>query len=237
MKNNEANIFVFLASIIVGIMISLNMSFSNKIHMTILDTKQYEEAVNKRTQLLEQISKMNTEYNLSYSKLNKYESVGLNNTKLAQEMKNELLKNKMAYGTTDLHGQGIRITLDDGPEEIKRTWSLYMVHNYDLAMILNFLKIAGAEAISVNGERITNMTTVDCDGVFIQTNDNQIYSPFTIEVIGNKDVLYEYMNREEYVKRMLIVRKLRVDIQQVEDVKINGFNRNIKSKFLTVLNK
>ena len=232
MKNSEANIFVFIASIIVGIMISLNMSFSNKEPMTILDTKQYEEAVNDKTRILDQITSMNDQYNLSYTKLSKYEDIGVNNAKVAQEMQNELLKNNMTFGTTDIHGPGIRITLNDAAAQLRTTSSIYMVHNFDIAMVLDELKCAGAEAISVNGERITAMTSVNCDSVFIQANGIQVYTPFNIDVIGNKDVIYEFMNRKEgYLKEMSILRSLSVDIEEVEEVKINGFYKNTKSKF------
>lgn len=239
MKNSEANIFVFIASIIVGIMISLNMSFSNKQPMTILDTKQYEDAINDKTRLLDQISNMNNQYNLNYAKLNKYEDVGLNNAKVAQEMENELLKNKMFFGTTDIHGPGIRISLNDAPAELRATDSVvHMVHNYDVTMVLDELKRAGAEAISINGERITDRTSVNCDGIFIQANGIQVYTPFNIDAIGNKDVIYEFMNRKEgYLKEMSILRQLSVDIEQVEDVKINGFYKDIKSKFSSTLDK
>jgi len=236
MKSNEANIFVLIASIIVGIMISLNMSFSNKVTMTILDTKQYEEAVNDKTRLLGQITNMNDEYNLGYAKLSKYEDVGQSNTKVAQEMENELLKNKMFFGTTDIHGPGIILTLNDAEASKRTTDSMYMVHNYDVAMVLDELKRAGAEAISVNGERITDRTSVNCDGVFIQANGIQVYTPFNIDVIGNKDVIYEFINRKGgYLMEMSLVRELSVNIQQVNDVKIKAFNKNITSKFSTTL--
>ena len=238
MKSNEANIFVLIAAIIVGIMISLNMSLSNKDPMTILDTKQYEEAVNDKIRLQDQINNMNEEYNLSYTKLNKYLDVGLNSAKVTQEMQDELLKNKMFFGTTSIHGPGIRVTLNDASPELRTTSPNFMVHNYDVAMVLADLKRAGAEAISVNGERITDRTSVNCDGVFIQTNGIQVYTPFYIDVIGNKDVIYEFMNRKEgYLKEMLILRSLPVKIEQVEDVKINGFTKSVKSKFSNVVDK
>ena len=238
MKNNEANIFVFIASIIVGIMISLNMSFSSKEPITILDTKQYEEAVNNKTRLLDKIGSMNDQYNLSYAKLNKYQDVGLNNAKVAQEMQNELLKNKMLFGTTDIHGPGVRITLNDAVAQLRTTDPMYMIHNNDVAMVLDELKRAGAEAISINGERITNITSVNCDGVFIQTNGIQVYTPFNIVVIGNKDIIYEFMNRQGgYLQQMSIVRQLSVNIEQADDVRINGFYKDIKSKFSGILVK
>ena len=232
MKNNEANIFVLIASIIVGLMISLNMSFSNKVPMTILDTKQYEDAVNDKTRLLDQITNMNEQYNLSYAKLHKYETVGSNNTKVVQEMQNELLNNKMFFGTTDIKGPGVRITLNDAAADLRTTDSMYMVHNYDVAMVLDELKRSGAEAISVNGERITDRTSVNCDGVFIQANGIQVYTPFNIDVIGNKDIIYEFMNRKGgYLMEMSIGRQLNVDIKQVAEVNINAFGKSITSKY------
>ena len=57
-------------------------------------------------------------------------------------------------------------------------------------IIINELKIAGAEAISINGKRIVNSTSINCAGNVIQINGEKVGSPFVINAIGDKDLLY-----------------------------------------------
>ncbi len=56
MKNNEATIFVFIASIIVGLLIAMNIGFEGKNNF--LDVKQYDEAYNERTKLYSEINNL-----------------------------------------------------------------------------------------------------------------------------------------------------------------------------------
>lgn len=237
MKNNEANIFVFIASIIIGIMISLNISFSDKGNFAFLDTKQYEDAANVKLKLLDDISNLNDQYNLSYSKYNKYESLGKNNAKLSEEMEVELDENKMNIGATEVQGDGIKVTLNDAPDFVKATKELseqqYLIHNFDVALILNEIKIAGAEAISINGIRISDTSGVICDGLVLQVNGQQAYAPFYIEAIGNKDALMEYMNRDSsYLKQINITRQVVAYAEQENNITMSAYGGGISKKYL-----
>ena len=68
--------------------------------------------------------------------------------------------------------------------------SNYLVHDGNLVAIINELKVAGAEAISINGKRIVNSTSINCAGNVIQINGEKVGSPFVINAIGDKDLLY-----------------------------------------------
>ena len=56
-------------------------------------------------------------------------------------------------------------------------------------MIVNELKNSGAEAISINGERILFNTSITCIGTVIQVNNKRLNSPYVIQAIGNQDTL------------------------------------------------
>ena len=237
MKNNESNIFVFIATIIIGIMISLNISFSNKGAFAFLDTKQYEDASDTKSKLLDDISNLNDQYNISYSKYSKYQSLGINNAKLAQEMEVELEQNKMNIGASQVRGEGIKITLNDAPDYIKEkkelSPELYLIHNFDVAIILNEIKIAGAEAIAINGIRISDTSGVICDGYVLQVNGQQAYAPFYIEAIGNKDALVEYMTRDSgYLKQMSLTRKVVAFTEQEDTINMEAYTGGINNKYL-----
>ena len=74
----------------------------------------------------------------------------------------EQISNKeVLLGTTDVHGEGIIININDGND---------LIHQEDIVILLDELKNAGAEAISVNGQRIVSNTYVYCDGSVIMQN-------------------------------------------------------------------
>ena len=59
----------------------------------------------------------------------------------------------------------------------------------DLINLMNELKTAEAEAISVNGQRVTNLTEFADVDSYIVVNGTRLSSPYTIQVIGNQKYL------------------------------------------------
>ena len=68
--------------------------------------------------------------------------------------------------------------------------SSYLVHYSDLIEVINSLKNAGAEAISVNEQRITKSTAISCIGNVIKINNEKVGVPFIINAIGSPEKLY-----------------------------------------------
>lgn len=99
----------------------------------------------------------------------------------------ELQKTSMLAGLTALKGPGIVVILDDSqrtPNPGEDPNNL-LVHDTDILMIVNELKASGAEAISINGERIIAMSEIRCAGTTILVNSNKIAAPFTITALGD----------------------------------------------------
>lgn len=230
MKTNEASFFVFIAAVIVGILIASNLSFSNKSSISFLDAKQYQDALNQKLKLQNDISKLEEEYNENSVKLAQYKSVGLGNEKVLEEMQSELNQNKMLIGQTKLHGQGIKIQISDAdPELVAKDPVYFMIHDYDMGLILNDLRAAGAEAIAINGERVWDRTGFNCGGLVIDVNNVQVYAPFTIEAIGNKKAMNEYMWRDDgYLKFLSLGRNMNVSpIEEEDDIVIPAYSGNV----------
>ena len=64
-----------------------------------------------------------------------------------------------------------------------------IVHDTDILEIVNVLRNAGAEAISINDQRIIATTPISCIGTVIKINDEKIGGPYVIRAIGNSDYL------------------------------------------------
>ena len=92
------------------------------------------------------------------------------------ETQEKIKKYEIILGLTKVQGEGVTITVADNNEQKDNSSfasinnSNYLVHDGNLVAIINELKIAGAEAISINGKRIVNSTSINCAGNVIQIN-------------------------------------------------------------------
>ena len=87
-------------------------------------------------------------------------------------------------GSLPVTGPGIRVVVDDAPGATKDN---QQVLDQDLQQLVNALWSVGAEAVSVNGHRITNLTAIREGGSAITVNFISLKRPYTVSAIGNKN--------------------------------------------------
>ena len=143
-------------------------------------------------------------------------------------MEQELEQVDLTLGKTDVQGEGIEVTLKDTEnEEVAR------INADDLLIIVNSLKMAGAEAISINDERIINMSDiVDINDSFIKINGQRILAPYVIKAIGNSSYLETALTGNGgHVDEMKKIGQ-NVSIQKLDKVKILKYNNEISTKYI-----
>ncbi|MBU3142269.1 DUF881 domain-containing protein [Clostridium sp. CF012] len=235
MKNNEATIFVFIASIIIGLLIAMNIGFEGKSNF--LDVKQYDVAYNERSKLYSELNNLKQQYYNATTKLQKYDSGDVKKYKVLEEIQKEVNENNIILGKTDVQGKGVRIILDDGNNSIDDFSSAQLIHDSDIVQVLNDLRNAGAEAVSVNGQRIIYDNYGLCWGSFIYLNGVKIVPTFYIDAIGNEDVLYNYLTLEATEIKSLKLRQVKISIVKADDIKILAYTGNYKFNYMGVTNK
>lgn len=98
-------------------------------------------------------------------------------------------------GLTPQTGPGIVVTLNDlpGMQNLNQGRAAAEGHNRlqsdDLLKLVNELKAAGANAISVNGQRVISGTAIVNSGSSILINHSRINAPVEISALGNPAVL------------------------------------------------
>jgi len=123
-------------------------------------------------------------------KIRTYEKQFSSNESQYEQNRQDAEQLRLLLGLTDGMGQGIRITLQDGDYNPNTTNpNEYIVHESHIFKVLNELKIAGAEAISINGQRLKPNSYIACNGPVITIDGQQYPAPFVIEAVGNQDVL------------------------------------------------
>lgn len=110
------------------------------------------------------------------------------NDEQLKSLEEKIKKYNILLGTTEVTGQGVTITVADA--NVNNSIAALVearnliIHDTDILEIVNELNNAGAEAISVNGQRISVNTSILCDGNVIVINGEKISSPFEINAIG-----------------------------------------------------
>jgi len=235
MKNNEATIFVFIASIIIGLLIAMNIGFEGKSNF--LDVKQYNAAYNERSKLYSELNNLKQQYYDAALKLQKYDSGDVKKYKVLEEIQKEVDGNNIILGKTDVQGQGVKITLEDGINNIDEFSSSQLIHDADIVEMINDLRNAGAEAISVNGQRIVYDNYAICWGAPIELDGIKIVPPFYIDAIGNENVLYNYLTLQATHIKALKLRQVKLNIVKADDIKILAYTGNYKYNYMDINNK
>lgn len=108
-------------------------------------------------------------------------------------------------GILPVKGDGLKVTLQDGdyePDSVNP--NDYIVHESHVFQVINELYISGAQAISINGQRIHANSYIVCTGPVITVDGVQYPAPFTIEAIGEPDVLESSMKLSGGVMDQLV---------------------------------
>lgn len=108
-----------------------------------------------------------------------------NDTDLEQK-EQEIQQGNKILGLSEVTGSGVTITLTDSKRDISSTLdpSSLVVHDIDVLSVINELKNAGAEAISINDQRVVPSTGIICGGNIIDINGEKVGAPFVIKAIG-----------------------------------------------------
>lgn len=152
---------------------------------------------------------------------------------MAKVLSQRLEQTMILSGESAVHGQGIAIKLSDsnwantsGADE-----NYYVIHDEDLLKVVNELRNAGAEAIAINGERLTARSEIRCVGAMVNVNSNRYSAPYTITAIGNSDEMYNAMYMRQGVVDSLKIWGIQVSVSKSSDITIAGYTGGMEFKY------
>ena len=160
------------------------------------------------------------------------------NDATASAKEQQITLNNNLLGLTTLEGKGIELTLQDDPTVTSETIGVFddisshIVHDGDLRRIVNELKNAGAEAISINGQRIVTTTAITCIGNVIKINDEIVSSPFIIKALGFPESMESALNRLGGYLDYLNDDGIVTSIKKLDNVTIPKYTGVITSKYM-----
>lgn len=177
---------------------------------------QLEQEKLKAEQLIQEIRAMEKN---KETLLNEY--IKEQNNSYLNMQKSNLDRVSLIAGLTDVKGPGVVVKLDDAParnlQDPNENPMDLIIHDSDVIMVLNELKKAGAQALSINDERVVSTSEQVCAGPNILINDKRYPVPYVIKAIGDPDKLYNSVNESRIV--FLLKRfRIRVDITKSNEI-------------------
>ena len=143
----------------------------------------------------------------------------------------DTITSQIVAGVIPVQGQGITVTIEDSKMPLNKGENPLnsLIHSEDLLKIINELKAAGAEAISINEQRLITNSEISCAGPVIIVNQTRIVPPFEIKAIGDPTILYNSINFSNIAENM---RKsgITIDVNKEKDIIISKFIGNVRDE-------
>lgn len=142
-----------------------------------------------------------------------------------------LSRAEVASGALPVSGPGITLRLDDsagasaagGADPRAAGGSSPTLTSTDLQVVVNGLWQAGAEAISINGQRLTSLSAIRFAGAAILVNFRPLSRPYTISAIGQQGTMWGHFRSGAtgaYLESLKKQIKVDVAVKEVEVLRI-----------------
>jgi division initiation protein len=147
---------------------------------------------------------------------------------------NQLLS--LRASLVDVEGPGVVLTITDSKTPVKdgENPNLYLIHDEDMLRIVNELRAAGAEAISINDQRLIGTSEIRCSGPTVTVNGKIFAPPFIIKAIGDTKTLHSALTMRGGVVESLKYWGIEVKIQDESHVTVPAYDGTIKQNYIKV---
>ncbi len=151
----------------------------------------------------------------------------------------DLKNNQIVAGTADVEGPGIIVNLSDQAAD-NNTKGIpehgLLVHDTDILLTVNELIKAGAEAISINDERLIASSEIECTGDKIRINGTPCNNPYVIKAIGNSEKMLETLESKGGYIEFFRELGFGANIEKSDNLFIPKYNGELNFKYARVKN-
>ncbi len=226
-------ITIALACFVLTLVMTMQFKIVNQTDITAIEDMRETELRTELANWKAKYEETEAKYQETRAKIEEYKQTKQSNEETEKLVDAELEQVNMTLGNTNVEGEGIEVILrETGKEEISK------INADDLLVIVNALKLAGAEAISINEERIINMSdifninTANTYDLFIKVNGQRILTPYVIKAIGKQTYLESaLLGNGGYVDELKKIGH-DVSIEKLDKLKIPKYKEEIKTKYM-----
>jgi len=197
------HISLVLVCVVLGILLATSFSTQQR-KREALETPRKKDLINTVRELESDRDRLKREIEENRERILKHEKIAAEREGILSSYTKELEETRKAAGLSQAKGSGLVVTLGDNPQYPKDgDPNNYVIHDYDLRTVVNSLWAGGAEAISVNGQRLISTSSIRCAGGTILVNSTRLVSPFTIKAVGDPGKMTKAINEDARTKQLL----------------------------------
>ncbi|WP_232506085.1 DUF881 domain-containing protein [Microlunatus flavus] len=114
------------------------------------------------------------------------------NASNGSDLSSQLQTQEQEAGLTAVTGPAVSVTLDDAPSSVQLSGvdaDLLVVHQQDIQTVVNALWSGGAEAMTIQGQRVISTTGIKCVGNTVVLHGVPYAPPYVISAIGDQNRL------------------------------------------------
>jgi len=220
-------ITIGIACFILVMIMFMQFKVVHETDITSIDTMRQTDLQTELASWKAKYEEVQKKYEETRKTLKKYKEETNSDEKAKENLEEELEKLKMVLGKTDVQGKGIIITLQEGE------YSEEIISADDLLIIVNNLRDSGAEAISINDQRIVNKTDFSLiRETFIKINGKRIGAPYVIKAIGNPDYLKSALVGTGGYQESLQALGHEMKIEEKNKVEIKKYDGDMSTKYI-----
>lgn len=228
MRSKGAQVAVALVMLVLGLMLALQYRVQQRA-ATDLAHRRTEELVEllqraetERRRLEEEVAQLRG----TVSQLTQGQAA-------LSALQEELAKAQMLAGLTPVKGPGVTVTMDDSKRPIQKGQDInaFLLHDEDVLRVVNELFAAGAEAMSLNGQRVIATTEVRCAGPTISVNRVMTAPPIIIQAIGDPDVLERALRMRGGVVESLSFWGIEVTVRKETEITVPAYTGSLRFQF------
>lgn len=227
MKKGEKTIIIVISLIclILTMVIFLQFNTINHIDITSIENMREEELKAEITNNKTKIEDIKKQIAETEQKILEYEETIATDKEASALLAKELERQNNILGKNAVKGSGVIVTLTDTRAQ--------KINADDLKELVNQLKLAGAEAISINGQRIVyDSYIVDIGARLININGEGLVSPYEVRAIGNPTYLESGLSKKQYG---YIDTKLEegkdIVLRRSDNITINKYTGNLNMEY------
>ena len=140
---------------------------------------------------------------------------------------------RLRSGAAAAEGPGVVVTIDDSKTAAKagENQNLYIIHDDDLLKVINELRAAGAEALSVNGQRLLGTSEIRCAGPTLSVNNVRSAPPYEIRAIGDPTTLEGALKMRGGVAETLKVWGIQLDVRTSDNLQVPAYKGSFQFKY------
>ena len=227
------SLWIGFACIVLGVFIAFQMKFVQGTYLNgSSPTQKTTEILNELSAVKAEKETLIEEIERLEDQLDKIQNSASEESADVKNLTDELNRFKAFSGMTKVSGTGIIVTIDNPPSDINATLDKNIALDYKMILdLINELNSAGAEAISINEQRMVNNTEVRLAGSQVNVNTLPITPPFVIKAIGSSETLDSAIHIRFGIVQLLQEAGYYVEVKQVENLEIPAFNGSITFRY------